>query len=335
MMTFELGVTHPNTPYLFSDLAELLLMVSWNGRTYLHKNDLESILNEGDISEDELDDEFEAEEIQDIEGLSTAEKSNRREQQLEDVISHLAFRNARLGGDYPFFVSGEKIEISSSFTDEQRIYRFLLACSRLRSFKQKGTPQRWAKTFTLLSRYVLSALTPKFARTHIFDANSDDRKNIYSTDLRKALPRLGQELGVLAINNDACNSVDAAGDGGFDLVSFFNFNDDASVNYAVLGQCGAQETGWPRKTLEAHSMHLRSYFHMQFDYPSTMLTPVLYRTNAGNWYQNKATDGILLLDRLRIIQLLKTAELVPEITSSEWFYQFETEFEDVKSALKS
>lgn len=82
-------------------------------------------------------------------------------------------------------------------------------------------------------------------------------------------------------------------------------------------------------------MHLRSYFQMQFDYPSTMLTPVLYRTNIGNWYQNNATDGVLLLDRLRIIQLLKTADLVPEITSTEWFQVFEAEFEDVRSTINN
>lgn len=306
-------------------------MVSWNGRSYLHKNDLESLLNEGDIAADEIDEESDAEAIQDTEGLSTAEKSNRREQQLEDVLSHLSFRHARLGNDYPFTINGEMIEIKNSLSDEQRIYRLLLACSRLRSFNKKGTPQRWAKAFTQLSRYALSALAPSLAQTHIFDANSDDRKKLYSTDLRKALPILGSSLGVLSINESECNSVNPAGDGGIDLVSYLNFEDEATVSFAIMGQCGAQETGWPSKNLEAHSIQLRSYFQIQFDYPSTMLTPVLYRTNLGNWYKNKATNGILLLDRLRIMHLLKHSGAVNEITLTDWFKQFEQEFEEVKS----
>ena len=54
-MTFEIGELHPNSPHLFADLAELLLLANHNGRKFLHLNDLESLLNAGSISADEID----------------------------------------------------------------------------------------------------------------------------------------------------------------------------------------------------------------------------------------------------------------------------------------
>jgi hypothetical protein len=40
-MTFKIGEVHPNTPHLFADLVELLLLVGYERRDYIHKNDLE------------------------------------------------------------------------------------------------------------------------------------------------------------------------------------------------------------------------------------------------------------------------------------------------------
>ena len=106
MVVFNFGELHPNTPYLFADLAELALLVGYNGRTRLHKNDLESILAKSVISPDELDDEEDAE---GIENLATAEKNDRQETQLEDVLTQLSYRFKALDDCYPFVVQGEMV----------------------------------------------------------------------------------------------------------------------------------------------------------------------------------------------------------------------------------
>ncbi|MDD2894192.1 MAG: hypothetical protein PHF20_09730 [Halothiobacillaceae bacterium] len=330
-MSFDVGEIHPNTPHLFADLAELSLLVGDVGRTHLHKNDLEYLLNKESITTEEIDDEANAEQEADDTDLSTAERTDRLERQLEDVFTQLGYRASAFSDYYPFYVNGEQLILKDTFTERHRVYRLLLACSRLRSFGRGGLPQRWAKHFAKLSKIALEALVPIRAETRIFDANSDDRRNYYSTDLRHALRKMGQDLGVLFINEDECNNAGSSGDAGFDLISTIKFEDGAATNFALLGQCGAQEKGWPSKTLEAHAINLRHYFQIQFDYPSTMFTPVCYRTATGEWVDNRCANGILLADRGRILNLIEVQNQWTALVQLPWFNEFEQEFAAVTS----
>lgn len=322
MKSFEIGELHPNSPHLFADLAELLLLVGYNGRTRLHANDLETLLTEHIINADEIDEEEELDSAE----VSSAERNSRHDRQIEDVLTHLAYRDSAFGDWYPFDVAGGTLEVRSALTDSHRLYRLLLACSRLRSFGRSGLPQRWSKAFTLVARAALIGLAPSTATSRIFDANSDDRHNYYGTDLRHALRKMGNDLGVIHINEAECDKSESSGDGGFDLIANLHFDDGAATAYAILGQCGAQETDWPKKTLEAHALNCRSYFQIQFDYPSVMFTPVCYRTATGEWVNNKSANGILLADRQRILHLIDAQQGTAQIVANRWFTDFEAEF---------
>lgn len=325
-MSFDIGEIHPNTPHLFADLAELLLLAGYIGRAHLHKNDLEGLLKNGSITTEEIDDEADAEQEADDTDASSAERTTRVEQQLEDVFTQLDYRANALNDFYPFSLDGEQLVIKDTLTEKHRVYRLLLACSRLRSFGRNGLPQKWARNFAQLSKVAMEALVPIRAETRVFDANSDDRKEYYSTDLRDALKRMGQDLGVLKINEEECSKAGSSGDAGFDLISTIKFDDGAATNFALLGQCGAQESGWPSKTLEAHAINLRHYFQIQFDYPSTMFTPVCYRTSTGAWVDNKCANGILLIDRGRILTLIEVQDQCATLVQLPWFDKFEQEF---------
>lgn len=332
MKTFEIGELHPNTPHLFADLVELLLFINYNGRSKLHSNDIEYLLINKTLSPDEVDDEEEAE----MHAGSSAAKLARRDTQIEDIMTQLGYRAKAFGDWYPFTVSKDAIQISTPLTNRHRIYRLFGACSRLRSFgRAGGIPQRWAKSFTRISKMAFQGLAPASAISRIFDANSDDRVSYYGTDLRLALPILGKDLAVMGINAKECSAVDPAGDGGFDLVANLNFDDGASVNFSVLGQCGAQETEWPQKTLEAHSYKLRHFFQSQFDYPSVMMTPLCYRNSDGSWVDSGATNAIVLVDRGRMLHLLDLHPLVDQITTEQWFDDFEVQFAEYAAATNS
>jgi hypothetical protein len=333
-MDFVIGEMHPNTPHLFADLAELVLTTGYNGRKTLHKNHLLNILETGNVSPDELDQEDEAEIEADSTGQSSAEKSDRRERQLEDVLTQLAYRFRALSNYYPFSFDGDELILldNDQLTDKQRVYRLLLACSRLRSFDNKnGIHQHWAKAFANLSKAAICGLLPRHAVVRIFDANSDDRKNYYSTDLRKALRILGRDLGI-EVRDKECDRSSPSGDAGLDIVAVVNFDDGASISYALLGQCGAQETGWPKKTLEAHPIKFRHLFNMPFDYPSVMFTPVCFRASNGEWVDNQCTNGVLMVDRERILKLLDLENRWEEIVSSPWFQDFEDKFNTINAS---
>lgn len=337
-MIFEVGVMHPNSPHLFSDLAELLTVIDYFGKTSLHKNDLAEVRSKNPVSSDEVDEERvheldeehenenENDEVAVEEDIADAEKNERREMQLENVWCQLEYRESTLREHYPFIIRGDEITLKENLSSSQRIYIFLLACSRLRSFMvSKGVAQRWAKFFTLVCKEAMYALVPKHGNVRIFDANSDDRRTYYGTNLRKALVVLGKDLGVLSVNQKEIARASTSGDAGFDLIATIEFPDGITTNYGILGQCGAQETGWPKKSLEANSLNLSAYFHMVFQHPSTMFTPVCYRQANGDWVQNSATNAVVLFDRIRIMHLLERGNKWDILTQSQWFQDFETE----------
>ena len=229
---------------------------------------------------------------------------------------------------YPFQVTGEEISINDEISEKQSVYQFLVACSRLRSFNRSGIPQKWAKHFTELCKIALQGLVPNHAEVRIFDANSDDRRTYYSTNLREALKKLGEDLGVLWINQDECNRENPSGDKGIDLVATVKFSDGSTTNFAILGQCGAQESEWPSKRLEASPIQLRNFFQFQFDYPNTMFIPLCYRNSDGGWGNNFNANAVLLIDRLRILYLIEKQNNWNEVVNSEWFKSFKDEFNE-------
>lgn len=325
-MNFNIGEIHPNSPHLFADLAELLVLVGYAGKGWLHKNDLLALRASASTSVEEIDQETATMEELEID----ARRHDRIEAQLEDVWTHLEYRSGAMADFYPFSVQGDKLILLDRLDIRHRLYRLLVACSRLRSFAKKGVPQRWAKSFTALSRLALHGLMPSHASIRIFDANSEDRRSYYGTDLREALIKLGTDLCAFEINREQCRKASAQGDGGIDLVATINFGDGAAGTFSIIGQCGAQETGWPIKTLEATPVRFRNFFSIPFDWPSIMFTPVCYRNSNGEWVDNQSTNGVLLADRLRILTMLEKTDAWNTVAMAAWFSSFEEEFTEAQ-----
>lgn len=330
MTTFDVGDMHPNTPHLLADLVELLCIINYTGRNAFHQTDLASLLNVSNTSVDEVDQE--RREVRRI--SSDAVLGDRTEAQLENVWIQLSYRFASMGDMYPFIVEGDEIRLRDEQTNKHRVYIFTLCCSRLRSFiRIRGAAQRWARGFAILCKYATQALLPAHGEVKIFDANSEDRRSYYGTDLRRALRVMGSDLGVKRVDEEECDRAGSSGDAGFDIIATVKFDDNLNCNFGILGQCGAQEEGWPKKTLEAHSINLTPYFHTTFAYPSVMFTPVFYRDSNGQWVTSRPTSGVILLDRLRTLFLLDKANHWALLTEFPWFAEFESEFRNVVPEL--
>ena len=326
-MNFKVGDILPNTPHLFADLAELVALINFSGRNDLHKNDLITLSSQSNTSIEEVD----AEQLEHLSEGSDAERTDRQERQLEDVWTQLEYRQSSLGEYYPFVVEGDFITLKDELTPSQRIYSLLVACSRLWSFQSnRGLMQNWAKHFTLVSKYALTALLPAHASVRIFDANSDDRRDYYGTDLRQALRILGRDLAVPSIIEAECDKAGSSGDAGFDLIAVVDFSDGLSSNFGILGQCGAQGKEWPKKTLEAHAIKLRTFYQVHFDHPSVMFTPVFYRDSLGEWVDSSCCPGVIVLDRVRILNLLTKTNSIEEITNFDWFGEFESSIRQMR-----
>lgn len=323
---FEAGEVQIRTPHLAADLLELLISIDYFGKQRVSKNDALSAFVNFECSPEELD-EIVAEEDDDNIVTNKNERNSKLERQIEDIWSQLSYRDKAFDFFYPFNVENEQISINSSLKNEQKYYLFLLACSRLRSFKAKGICQKWAKLFTEIAKNCLINLLPESAIVKIFDANSDDRKSYYSTDLRQAVRKLCADLGA-RIHEDECQRLSSSGDAGIDLVGIVPFNDNLYSNFAILGQCACQEKNWPSKTIEAHQLNIQ-HLISQFHSINAVFIPISYRDSDGAWVNNKHTNLCLLVDRLRILKTLSQKfnwdnSLISEFESD--FNKFKIEF---------
>jgi hypothetical protein len=199
---------------------------------------------------------------------------------------------------------------TNSCSDKQSLYLFLLVCSRLRSFENNGFRQSAAKAFTSICCEALKVLAGRAAVVKVFDANSDDRKNYYGTNLKDAMKKLAQDMGVHYVNDSEINKLSPSGDYGLDLIAVHDFKDGAVGSYTIVGQCGSQETDWTSKTLEAHPIKFKALFTLLNEPDNLMFIPLSYREASGGWVTTHS--GCLLIDRLRIIQLL----------NKSWYFRY-------------
>lgn len=323
MTSFNIGELQVGTPHLMADLVELLLLLNFNGHKTIHRNELASIIQQEAKSIETIDSELLEQSRE-----SDAEFQDTLEKKIDFIWGQLEYREASLNEIYPYMVDGDELIMLDTLSDIQKIYCFLTCCSRLRSFSAftnfGSISHKWAKYFTFLCKEAVKALAPAGSRSavRIFDVGSSDRTSYYGTDLRLALPVLGRDLGVISSNTENCNQT-SSGDGGFDIIVDYGFDDNLTSNFGILGQCGAQETEWPTKILESHAMNLRHYFQTNFDLPSVMFTPVFYKQSSGRWVNERHTNGILLLDRQRIINLIEDMSVAKQITNTPWFINYE------------
>lgn len=285
MMTFKLGNSKCSQPHLFADLAELILAVRYDDCDELSQAKFAHLSKEmaGDLDEDAY----------------TPDVA------LENCWSLFEYRQAVFNEFYPFVIKENCLTWKEAIcSDKQSLYLFLLVCSRFRSFEIKGFCQYAAKAFAVICREALQVLAGESAIVKIFDANSDDRKNHYGTDLRQAMKILAQEMGAHHINETEILKLDSSGDHQLDLIAVHNFNDGAAGSYNIVGQCGAQEEGWLDKRLEAHPVKFKGLFTLLNEPDNLMFIPLSYRDASGNWVATHKISGCLLIDRQRILQLL-------------------------------
>jgi len=311
-MVFQVGQLEASSAHLLADLIELIAALSLDGRAAYRPDDITSIIRDQPDFEDH--------------------EPRNLDASIDEAWPQLEYRGGKLGNAYPFTIRDGALRTRARLAPPARIYRFLLACSRLRSFER---PRRaaWAESFTRLSREVLLQLMPQWAEVRIFDANSDDRRNYFGTDLRKALLILGRDLATAMVNEAECAAQDAAGDAKIDLVAVAKWDDPGSGIHAILGQCAARETEWPRKRLEAHPASLRGLFSFLSDPVNALFIPVLYRDTNGAWIMQTPGSGCLLVDRLRMLYLLNKRGGLTQLVGEQWFQTFEQDFGQVAAAI--
>lgn len=323
-MNFKIGEIAKSNSYLFADLIEILTAINYFEKDEVSKNDIEDTIGRNVISAEELDDEELSE------GEDGSSKHNRLEKDIDDAWFMLSHRSTVFDHSYPFIVNEESLQLRNRLSSSQYIYIFILFCSRLKSFTTKGIHQRWARYFTILCKYATHGLAPKNSVIKIFDANSKDRKSYYTTNLITALETLGNDMGI-RVFKEQLETESTSGDLGIDIVAIYQFEKSIKTgNFVIFGQCGAQGENWHTKNFECHPDRYRQIFPTFSSIIPIIFTPADFRTADGEWYtQNKAIGGTVL-DRRRIMKLLKNAHMITTTIKDDSLKTFIKEYKELR-----
>ncbi len=323
-MSFKVGEIAKTNSYLFADLIEILVAINYFKKAIVSKNDIEDIIERNAISAEELDDEYL------FEGEDGSSRHNRYESYIDDAWFMLSHRATIFSHSYPFIIEDESLSIRKKLSSSQYIYIFILFCSRLKSFTGKGIHQKWAKYFTKICKYATYGLAPKNSMIKIFDANSEDRKDYYTTNLKQALITLGKDMGV-KVFDEIIDRESTSGDLGVDIVAIYKFEESLETgNFVIFGQCGAQGENWHTKNFECHPDRYRQIFPTFTSIIPIIYTAADFRTADGEWYtRNKAVGGTVL-DRRRIIKLLKNSHMISTAINDKYMQSFITEYKTLR-----
>ncbi len=107
------------------------------------------------------------------------------------------------------------------------------------------------------------------------------------------------------------------GDGGLDWVGVFNFPDNQFSQPTFFGQC-ACGTDWISKEFDAHSSKWNKYIQFENGYLTYHFVPRHLRDESLNWYNPLDIYDVVLIDRYRLINLLKSEANLPNLITTTY-----------------
>ncbi|MER9191481.1 hypothetical protein [Mesorhizobium australicum] len=300
------GLINDRSPHIIADLFEIIAFFE---NKEVSRGDIETYLQRdgGKGLEDAVEDDAGG-------GSATSAELNEQFQRLsEEVFSHLIYRQAAFGEWYPFAADRDVLTLAPVLSDKMKIYVSLLAYSRLKMFSNRNR-SLFAANFEKLSVEAVKGLFAGWDVLHFGKGGGD--RGLFGSKLKEAIRELAKRMkDTTDETHISALSEQDTGDAGIDIVAMHDFGDTAPGITAFFGQCAAQQLAWPEKRFESHPISLRKYMHA-FHPPGTLLIiPVLYRNPDGNWVDTESYPTVLL-DRLRIVQLLESRNSLDAISAA-------------------
>jgi hypothetical protein len=323
----------------WADYIELLCLTSKDGRVSKadvldfireRKKDLkEGRPVEGPAAEEEeLEEEMEVEDADkddediDEETPEPALADDKWDIKGDDWFGHLEYRAGAFAEFYPFRVikGGTVLVLSgskSTLSVKRKLYLFLLLASNLR-YLSKADQISIASIFEVASFYALETYLPPHSKLYMFGKHPLNSGGPYSSGtLWDKLNRMAADIreGVVCEKTDFKPS--DTGDAGLDLIAWLPLETGVEMRrgfFVMFGQCACTPK-WVNKQFETHYDTWKNY--MSFTVYPTRLTfiPYCFRKSTGAWYNYTKIKATVLVDRLRLINLLngKHSTLRPHI----------------------
>jgi len=309
MTIIDIGPVHPSRPHLFADAIETLIL--FGGQSPFSQTDAFSLMNQSPTSaedvigslEDDRDDDDHPDDI------STSEITKNKQKKIDEAFAQFQFRARAFGEAYPFRIDeNQNLSLNADLAGGMITYAFLLGCSRLRSFGNARARTYMADCFEDLCAISLEGVLAPHAEIIRFGPTSDQRAEL-GTSMKKAIPALAARIGATVSQHWHADEETPQGDGGIDLIAIVPLDDQpnkVSEKWTLVGQCAACERSgdWEHKIMSAYrGLTKRMKFRHQ---PSNALfIPGAYRKTDGGLPDSTKDEGVLLMDRVRIMHNIR------------------------------
>ena len=222
---------------------------------------------------------------------------------FDEAIKLIDQRASWLGKIYPFKQENDEVYFAPDSSGKHHLsYLFLLACSshnRIPSLRDTLRTQ-----FENLCKEAMRALFPDWAEIFLFSKNSDDRKQIFGSSAKEAIPNLAKKLNT-RVEPDA-DLPHTQKEYGIDLIAICSFDDNLEYSFFAFAQCTVAKEWWLKKH-EARSRHaLSGILRLDLDHTNFLLIPHFPRLNSQTWNESRPnTIDCIICDRYRICRLLE------------------------------
>ena len=312
--------------FLWADYAELRCLTSEDGLYGEgHLVDLQTESEElhldqdDDYGEDDLFEKLDARddgedverEIDDVdEGgtyLRLAEAVSRK---WADISRRLNVRQLSMLEYWPFeFRDGILISIFDADNKKHCLYVALLIASALR-YCAKDRQGEVAASLEEIGYHLFRSIMPVGWHVKPFGAHQNIADG-YQGKFAAKLEALGKDICAKFVAPASDFDLRDTGDGGLDVVAWHPLGNDSRGYIPVAyAQCGCSPGDWEHKQFEASpvAMELKIVPHHQAS--NFYILPHDLKSMSGGWERGGHLGRVIIIDRLRIIQLAKQYELV-------------------------
>lgn len=227
---------------------------------------------------------------------------------LGDAFAHMTWRATAFGEYYPFAIADnqQSIEASDDLTAAQQTYVFLLLCANLPFVTAPYNPLTDA--FERLAHIALKRMWPSKAEIKTFGKNNAD----YHGNKSERMHKLALDLGCRPTIDPTKFRPRDNGDGGIDLAGWLELDRHESENkLTCLAQCACSRSNWPSKQFEISRGSLGKLFNPTTPWLEMLCIPVCFRNNNGRWAWDAEIGGIVMIDRLRLLQFIEPEADLP------------------------
>ena len=224
-------------------------------------------------------------------------------------------RQRHYAGDYPFDVKNNQIFLKDDLSPSQMTYIILLCSSLLRLATKSGV-NKIGHLFEHLCGPVFTQLLPFMSDAYFF-GSGNSKESIFKGKFYEKVIALCDKLHVskgfdFTPEYAGKNNV---GDGGLDWVGIYDFLDGQSSQPIFFGQCACGTSDWIGKEFDTHLSKWKNYIQFKNGYLTYHFIPRNFRDDSLLWLNPLDINDVVLVDRYRILELLKRTDNLEEIIS--------------------